>query len=131
MPRRAQPGGDQLALDLGQEWYELSNYPMVWGLFVARREAGRPEHVHLLRRAARQAEQQRGVWVRAQETTPALHEFFLDDLRVRFDDLVTASLTAFKDYLFFYDVLDEVPDLAFIEVPEDDASEEEGPSLQM
>ncbi|HET6567473.1 MAG TPA: MqnA/MqnD/SBP family protein [Rhodothermales bacterium] len=114
---------DRLALDLGQEWYELSNYPMVWGLFAARKGEGTAAMVHTLRAAAEAADAQRGVWVQAQETSPVLHEFYRDDLRVRLDDLAVASLTEFCHQLFYIDILDEIPELPFITLAEEDSRE--------
>ena len=54
---------DRITLDLGQEWYELANYPMVWGLFAARKDEGVSEMVHAVRASAEAAEAQRGLWM--------------------------------------------------------------------
>ncbi len=111
---------EYLTLDLGREWYELTNYPMVWGLLTARKEQLTPTDTRALRHAVRAAEQQRAVWVRSREMPERLHEFFSEDLRLRFDDLVTASLTTLKEHLFYYDVLDDLPSLSFAELPEEE-----------
>ncbi len=116
---------DALAMDLGQEWYELSNYPMVWGLFATRKGEMTPEMVHALKAMAEAAEAQRAVWIRAQETSPALHAFYHDDLRVRFDDLATASLTEFRQYLFFFKITEEVPELPVVYLSEEDDGEDD------
>lgn len=108
-----------LVLDLGQEWFELSAYPMVWGLFVTRKDEATPGMVAALREMVRAAEARRSVWVRAQERPPVLHAFFTDDLRLRFDDLVTASLTEFRQYLYYYKVTEEIPELPLYEVPDE------------
>ena len=120
-------------MDLGQEWFELSNYPMVWGLFAMRRGEGAPHVVEQLRALVRSAEQNRRVWLRSQDMTESMHTFYHDDLRLRFDDLATASLTAFREYLFYYDVVDEVADLHVIEVPdeEDEGSADGGRQLRV
>lgn len=120
---------DRLAMDLGQEWFELTHYPMPWGLFATRREAGREDVVRLVRALARTAEAQRGVWAQARETSPSLHAFYTDDLRVRFDDLVTAGLTAYVDYLFYLGVLSEQPDFRFVQPPAEDEGDEGSPLL--
>jgi chorismate dehydratase len=114
-----------LVLDLGQEWYELVNYPMVWGLFAVRKGEGSPTLVKMLRRLAKAAELQRDVWAQARETVPELHAYFLENLRLRFDDLVMASLTEFREYLFYFQITDEVPDLPLYTIPEDEEDEEE------
>ncbi|SHK09176.1 MqnA/MqnD/SBP family protein [Rhodothermus profundi] len=114
-----------LTLDLGQEWYELANYPMVWGLFAVRKGEGNPVLVKTLRRLARAAEAQREVWTHTREMSPELHAYFLENLRLRFDDLVMASLTEFREYLFYFQITDEVPDLPLYTIPEDEEDEEE------
>lgn len=116
---------DRLTLDVGQEWFELAQYPMVWGLLAARRDTLAPEAVQALVQAVKKADEQRPVWVRAREMPESLGVFFREELRVRFDDLVTASLTELKEYLFYYDVLDDLPDLTFAELPEDEEDDEE------
>ncbi len=114
-----------LTLDLGQEWYELANYPMVWGLFAVRRGEGNPVLVKTLRRLARAAEAQREIWAQTREMTPELHAYFLENLRLRLDDLAMASLTEFREYLFYFQITDEVPDLPLYTIPEDEEDEEE------
>ena len=113
-----------LALDLGQEWFEMANYPMVWGLFATRRGTAGPALVQAMLDNVEAAEAHRPTWIQAQEPPPALHEFYREDLRLRYDDLVTASLTEFRRYLFYYDILDEVPNLHFVEAPEEEDEEE-------
>ena len=116
---------DRLVLDLGQEWYELSNYPMVWGLFAARKGTATPEMIRALRASAGAAEAQRGLWIRSQEAPPTLHAFYQDDLRVRLDDLAVASLTELRQYLFYYDILDEVAEIPFVAIQDDEGDEAE------
>ena len=119
-----------VALNLGQEWFELANYPMVWGLFATLKDAAAPVMVEMLMHTARVAEQQRPMWVQAREMPPVLHTFYSEDLRLRLDDLAMASLTEFRDYLYYYDVTDEIPELPLYELPEDwEDDEEPGPFL--
>lgn len=110
---------EALWLDLGQEWYELANYPMVWAFFATRKGEATPVVTRALRNNVGAAEDQRALWVRAQETSATLHEFYQDDLRVRLDDLVVASLTEFKQYLYYYHVLDDMVDVPFVFLDED------------
>ena len=118
---------DRLALDLGQEWYELANYPMVWGVFATPKGEATPEMITALRDAAEAAEANRAVWIRANEPPPALHAFYQDDLRIRLDDLAVASLTEWLRFLFFYGVADEITGLPFVALPsEEDEEEGEG-----
>ena len=59
------------------------------------------------------------MWIQAREMMPALHSFYAKDLRLHFDDLATAGLTAFRHYLYYYNVTDDIPDLPLYELPED------------
>lgn len=118
-----------LAFDVGREWYELANYPMVWGLFAALKERAHPGIIRTVRDGVRASEKQRPVWIRAQESSAALHEFYRDELRLRLDDLAVASLTEFKKYLFFYDVTDEVGDIPFAFLPEEEDEEGRKPLI--
>lgn len=122
-------GDGELVLDLGQEWYELAQYPMVWGLFATLKEVINPELIRTIRDGVRLSEKQRPVWIRAQETSAELHEFYQDGLRLRLDDLVVASLTELKQFLFYYDMVDEVRDIPFAFLPEDDEEEGKKPLL--
>ena len=110
---------EHLALNLGQEWYELANYPMVWGLFVTLKEAAAPVMVEIIMEIIRAAEQQRPMWVQAREMPPALHTFYAEGLRLRLDDLATASLTEFRQYLYYYNITDDLPELPLYELPDD------------
>ncbi len=104
---------DGVALDLGQEWFELAGYPMVWGLLAAKRGTLNPEDVQAFVEAAEAADEQRRAWIRRQQLPAPLSAFFAEDLRLRFDDLATAGLTEYKRYLFYYDVIDDIPSLSF------------------
>ena len=120
------PQPQHVTLNLGQEWYELANYPMVWGLFVTLKEAAAPVMVELMLAMMRAAEQHAPLWLQAREMSPALHTFYTEGLRLRFDDLATASLTEFRQYLYYYNITDDLPELPLYELPddwEDDAKE--------
>ena len=124
LPDRGRLGGGGLVMDLGQEWFELAKYPMVWGLFVAREDTLGPETTAALRDQLHAAEERRADWVR-QAGHPLLEEFFAEDLRLQFDDLVVASLTELKHYLFYDDVIGHVPDLSFAPLPEEEEKKKE------
>lgn len=107
---------DRFHMDVGQEWYELANYPMVWGLFVSPKDQGQPAMVEALVAGAKRAT--------AQAATPAtdIPGTGGDDAAVRFhlDDLAIASLTELSRYLFYYGQSDDVPELTFVTAPEED-----------
>ncbi|HMB91911.1 MAG TPA: MqnA/MqnD/SBP family protein [Rhodothermales bacterium] len=112
-------------LNLGQEWYELASYPMVWGLFAARKDEATPAMVEALVNMVGAAETQRPVWLQAHEMTPEVDAFFREALRLRFDDLVTASLTELRQYLFYYQIAEDIPDLPLYVVPDDGYEDDE------
>ena len=115
-----------VALDLGQEIYELTQYPMVWALFVTRVGEATPEMLRAVKRAAAEAEANRAAWLRTMETTPALAEFYGTDLRVRYDDLVTASLTEITDLLYQQNVLEDSPEIPLVVFADEDVDDDEG-----
>ena len=115
---------EPFTIDIGQEWYELVNYPMVWGLFVTKRDRASDEMIEALIDSAQAAEENRDVWVQAQETSANLNAFYREDLRTGLDKLAIASLTEFRKYLFYYDVTEDVPDLPFVYLDEDEEEEE-------
>lgn len=121
-PDVAAPG---LALDLGQEVFELTQYPMVWGLFATRAGEATPEMLRALKRAAREAEAAQGTQARAHADDPSVEEFYGDDLRVRYDDLATASLTEITDLLYQQAVLDDAPEIPLARFPDEDIDEDD------
>lgn len=112
-------------MDIGREWYELANYPMVWGLFVTKRDRASDEMIESLIDSGQAAEDNRDVWVQAQETSAPLNEFYREDLRTGIDKLAIASLTEFRKYLFYYDVTEDVPDLPFVYLDEEEEEEDD------
>lgn len=106
-------------LDVGQEWYELSSYPMVWHLAVSLPDVDRAGWGARLRALVREAENRRGVWVRSLDMTETLHAWLAESLRFRFDDLATASLTEYREYLFSFGVLTEIPDVPIVTFEEE------------
>ncbi len=111
---------DRVVMDLSQEWYELVNYPMVWGVMAARKGELEPAVIEGFIEAAVRAEKRRPVWLQTQETTPELYDFYRHDLRVRLDDLATASVTELRQYLYYYNVTEDIPDFPVAYLPADD-----------
>ncbi|MFB6098822.1 MAG: MqnA/MqnD/SBP family protein [Salinibacter sp.] len=116
---------EPFTMDVGREWYELANYPMVWGLYVTKRDRATDEMIEALIASGEAADENRDVWVQAQETTASLNEFYREDLRTGIDKLAVASLTELRKYLFYYDVTEDVPDLPFVYLEEDEEEEQE------
>ncbi|PSQ64745.1 MAG: hypothetical protein BRD32_05315 [Bacteroidetes bacterium QH_2_64_74] len=116
---------DPFTIDIGREWYELSNYPMVWGMYATKRDRATDETIEALIASGEAADENRDVWVQAQETTASLNEFYREDLRTGLDKLAIASLTEFRKYLFYYDVTEDIPDLPFVYLDEEEEEEDE------
>lgn len=112
-------------LDVGQEWYELSSYPMVWHLAVSLPDVDRAGWGAKLRALVREAESRRGVWVRSLDMTENLHTWLSESLRFRFDDLATASLTEYREYLFSFGLLTEIPDVPIVTFEEEPGEPED------
>lgn len=108
-------------LDVGQEWYELANYPMTWGLFAARKDTLSTDAIRDVRDAVRDSERRRKLWMQAKETSADMHEFYADSMRFRLDDLCIAGLTELRKFLFYYDVVDDVRDIPFVFIPDEEA----------
>lgn len=113
-------------LDLGQEWFELVAYPMTWGLFAFRKGELDAADIRAIRDAVLASERQKQVWLRAQETSEPLYAFYAEELRFRLDDLCLAGLSEIRQFLFFYEVADDVRDIPFIFLPDEDSEENEG-----
>ncbi len=102
-----------LALDLSQEWYELANYPMVWYLFAVPSGNATEVHRDAVVAAVSQADPMRADHALSPNRTPEMAHFYEHSLSYRWDDLATASLTEWSDYLFQSGVL---PDPSYVAV---------------
>ncbi len=113
--RIASPAGPgrRVELDLGQEWYELANYPMVWAAFVMRKGEVEDAHIRLVRDALVELDENRRTRVLAAEGTDAMQQFELNELRLRMDDLAIASLTELGEYMYFHELKETIDPVAF------------------
>ena len=109
----APPTVGGLLLDLGQEWYELTNYPMIWGLFVVRAGEADANVVRLLRDAAAAVESADDL----DGTDPGDDGMALP--RFRFDDIATASLTELCGFLYYYGVTSDIEEVRTARLPDD------------
>ncbi len=99
-----------LLLDLGEEWFEMAAYPMVWGVFVVRAGEASQELVDRLRLMVERSEALREQWAESKNQDESIRHFFSDDVRLRFDDLAVASITELIDHAFYHDLTDEIRD---------------------
>lgn len=122
---------DSYGLDVGQEWFEMANYPMVWGLFATLKGYGTPPMIEALVAATELAEKRRRGWVVDHEETLSDTEqkFFRDGLRLRLDDLAMASLTELKQFLYFYGMVDELGEVQVAMLPNEEGEDDDDDEL--
>lgn len=109
-----------IVLDIGQEWYELSTYPMVWGLFAARQDRLPIDRAEKLHHQLAAVDGYREEWISQQALSPDVAEFMREDLFTQVKGHVEGGLEELGQYLFFHGMLEEVPQLPFLIFPEEE-----------
>lgn len=104
---------DSDTLDIGQEWYELAQYPMVWGIYACLKGTGTDRMTELLMELTKEAEIIAQEWG-ARSDSPE-NRFFGESLRLRLDDVTIAGLTAIRDYMYYYGMTDDLASLPIFE----------------
>ena len=112
-------GSEGFSLDLGQEWVDLSGYPMIWAVFAGRKGEIDDAMIHQVRSIVLTSEDRKALWLKDQQLSAEEEDFYTEQLRVNFDDLVVAGLTELRQLLFFYNVFDEVRELPVVYLSED------------
>lgn len=97
---------DPRTLDIGQEWYELAQYPMVWGVYCCLKGTATDAMTQQLIELTKEAE--KISQNHELHSSSPKDEFFRNSLRLRLDDVAIAGLTAIRDYMFFYGVTQEL-----------------------
>lgn len=98
-----------VSLDLGQEWLELTLRPMVWGLM-----ASLPDTIDVPTAIAlREAVGQISAPEEARLQGELVYQF-------SFDGYAQDGLEEFIKHLYYHGTLDEIPDLSFIEIPDEE-----------
>lgn len=116
-------------IDMGQDWFELTHYPLVFGVFVMRKGEATSKAVGQLRDIARYSEHYKQEWLEEQVVSDTYRMFFGEGLRYRLDDLAVASLTAFQDFLYYNEAVEEMTPVPFFEVDEDQDDDDDVPLL--
>jgi len=111
---------DPITIDLAQEWYELTSYPFVWAVFATRKGAAGPDVIRAVRDAMIAIDDNRVAFSKKWNDNPEMESFFLNDLRMRLDDLAVASLTEMCDHLYFYGLTEEINPVMFASLPPDE-----------
>lgn len=115
---------DPTTLDLGQEWYELSQYPMIWGLYVCLKETATDAMVEMLTTLTKEAEIVAQEW--GARSSSYADQFFGGSLRLRLDDVTVAGLTAIREYMYYYGITEDLVPLTMFE-PDDVAGYQDIP----
>jgi len=94
-------------LDLGQEWFELSQYPMVWGVYCCLKGNGSEVLTQQLKDLTEEAEITTNNW----DSAPSMLQsnFFRESLRLRLDDVAIAGITAIRDFMYYYGLAEDLP----------------------
>lgn len=106
-------------LDLGQEWFELAQYPMVWGVFATLRGAATPSMAARIAELAKDAE----VVARSlavDSGTESERRFYAESLRLQMDDIAVAGLTELTDQLYFAGHIQDLTPLPLYSLPATD-----------
>ena len=93
-------------LDLGQEWYELAQYPMVWGVYACLKGAGNDLMTQSLIELTKEAEIVAQEWGTRSDSPE--DKFFGESLRLRLDDVTIAGLTAIREYMYYYGMTEDL-----------------------
>ncbi len=117
---------EALGMDLGREWFELVNYPMVWGVFATTKGAVTDESIQSLRDAVARVDLLREKRAEAVDDDVAA-DFLRDQVRLRLDDLAVASLTELYNYVYYYGAVTDYATVPFVELKES-AEEEDSDS---
>jgi predicted solute-binding protein len=109
------PGG-AYALDLGQEWTDLTLRPMVWGLLAARAGTLEPREAHEIAEVVR--------------TAPPAGALYVDGVGVyqlTLDGYAADGLDQLAEFWFATGTLSEIPNLPFLPPPADPATAADPP----
>ena len=108
-------------LDLGQEWYELAQYPMVWAVYACARDTATPALVQAIISLTKEAEEIAYEW--GGRSDSETDRFWASSVRLRLDDVTLAGLTSIRDYLYYFGVTPELTPIPLYAPPEMPVSE--------
>jgi chorismate dehydratase len=111
---------EPFALDLVEEWDDMTGLPYVHGCWVGRDEEDMGSVVRELLRSKEQGVTHLGQIVDALATEKNLSRQFasqyLSTFRYEFGEREQESMTEFMKYAYFHGILPDVPDLSFFEL---------------
>lgn len=112
---------DNRWLDIGQEWFELTGLPLVWGVYAVRTGTSADSLGDKLEAAVSGSmlDSNLSTWIDAHPTLTLLEQSALEsDLRLQFDADVLAGLDELVHYLFYYGKVDDIPTPRFSKPPQ-------------
>lgn len=116
-----QPASDGMTvLDLGSEWFELTTRPMTWGFFATRAGEQPPEYALELKEAIEAAT----ASIKEDAASPAsrwsepARAFVQEHLVTGSGAYVLAGLDELANYLFYRNLIDDLPEIPFASLPE-------------
>ncbi len=104
---------EEYALDLGLEWAEMANYPFVWAVFVVNKDAASDHVIETIRDAVIEMDESRVDYAQSTDLSDEMEAFFLNELRLRMDDMAVASMTELCDHLYYYGLTEEILPVMF------------------
>ena len=112
-PAQSAPGQ---TIDLGQEWFEMTTRPLVWGVFAVQAGKGAADIRRILSTVVEKATNH-DLLELDPDSSKALSEsdlsFVSSDLRLRFDPEVSEGLDELAHYLFYFGKVDDIPSAKF------------------
>ncbi len=114
---------DPVLLDLGQEWFEMANYPFVWALFAMRKGEADNATIEAIRDAVISIDLNRVELVSRWKDDVVMESYFLNDLRLRLDDLAVASLVELSEHLYYVGATTDLQPVVFVSLPDESAEE--------
>lgn len=104
--------GGRYALDLGQEWVELTLRPMVWGLICAQEGVLDAHAARLLRDTVRASSPPDAAMLEGE----LAYQFSLDGY-------AQDGLDEFANHLFYHGIIPALPDLPYVVIPDENEEE--------
>lgn len=109
------------SFDLGEEWYDLTGLPFVFGFWAGRHMTTEVEDVKNIINATNlginNLEQIAKDFAEKTEFSWALyHDYLTKNVNYKFTADELAGLTEFYNYAFYYGLIDYIPDILFFEI---------------
>ena len=114
---------DPVTLDLGQEWFEMANYPFVWALFATRKGEADSATIEAIRDAIIFIDLNRIELASKWKDDAVMESYFLNDLRLRLDDLAVASLVELSEHLCYVGATTDLQPVVFVSLMDESAEE--------